>query len=313
MRLVFMGSPELAVPSLEAVYHSGQLVGVVTQPARKKGRGLQIEPSPVAIHAAGMGIDPSTPTSVRTEEFTLYLRDLKPDLIVVVAYGKILPAEILQIPRLGCINVHASLLPELRGAAPIQWAIARGYEVTGATIMLMDEGMDTGPIYLQQEVEIKPKENSRQLGRRLSLEGARLLTEIIPKLDKGTIEPRPQDDARATYAPLLTKDDGKIAWTMDSLEIANRIRGFITWPGSFTYWCGKRLLITAARSFEENHGQAPGTVLRADKDQFTVACGSGALRVTRLQPEGKNEMNAANFISGYRVSPGDYLEDKENS
>ncbi len=312
MRLVFMGSPELAIPSLEATHDVGQLVGVVTQPARKKGRGLQVEPSPVAAHAVRMGIDPATPSSVRTEEFTSYLRNLKPDLVVVVAYGKILPAEVLQVPRMGCINVHASLLPELRGAAPIQWAIARGYTVTGVTIMQMDEGMDTGTIYLQHELEIGPDENSHQLGRRLSLEGARLLAETILAIDQGKIESRPQDDTRATYAPLLTKEDGKIDWTMDSREIANRIRGFITWPGSFTHWQSRRLLITAAGSLEEDHGQPPGTVIRADKDFFAAACGSGVLRIIRLQPEGKSEMKAVDFVSGYRIAPGDRMGEKES-
>ena len=312
MRLVFMGSPELAVPSLEAIHNVGQLVGVVTQPPRKKGRGLQIEPSPVAAHALTMGIEPATPPSVRTEEFITWLSDLKPDLAAVVAYGKILPPEVLQIPRLGCINVHASLLPELRGAAPIQWAIARGYTVTGVTTMQMDEGMDTGPIYLQHRMEIGPDENSLQLGKRLSLEGAGLLAETILGLKQGAIDPHPQDDTRATYAPLLTKDDGKIIWTMDAQEIANRIRGFITWPGSFTHWRGKRLLVTAAVSIEENHDQAPGTVLMADKDSFSIACVSGSLMISRLQPEGKSEMKAGDFVSGYRVAPGDRIGEMES-
>jgi methionyl-tRNA formyltransferase len=312
MRLVFMGSPELAVPSLEAIHDVGQLVGVVTQPPRKKGRGLQIEPSPVAAHAVTMGIEPATPPSVRTEEFITWLSDLKPDLAAVVAYGKILPPEVLQIPRLGCINVHASLLPELRGAAPIQWAIARGYTVTGVTTMQMDEGMDTGPIYLQHRMEIGPDENSLQLGKRLSLEGAGLLAETILALKQGAIDPRPQDDTRATYAPLLTKDDGKILWTMDAREIANRIRGFITWPGSFTHWRGKRLLVTAAVSVEENHDQVPGTVLMADKDSFSIACGTGSLMISRLQPEGKSEMKAGDFVSGYRVASGNRIGEKES-
>jgi methionyl-tRNA formyltransferase len=311
MRLVFMGSPELAVPSLEAVHDVGQLVGVVTQPARKKGRGLQVEPSPVAAHAASMGIDPVTPSSVRSEEFNSYLRDLEPDLVVVVAYGKILPAEVLQIPRLGCINVHASLLPELRGAAPIQWAIARGFTVTGVTTMLMDEGMDTGPVFLQHELEIGPDENSHQLGLRLSLDGARLLAKTIQAIDQGKIEPRPQDDTRATYAPLLTKDDGKIDWTMDAREIANRIRGFIAWPGSFTHWRSRRLVITAASFLEEDHDQPSGTVLRDGRDLLVAAGGSGVLKIISLQPEGKSEMKAVDFVSGYRITPGDLMGEKE--
>lgn len=313
MRLVFMGSPELAVPSLEAVHEAGQLVGVVTQPPRRKGRGLRVEPSAVAAHAATMGIEAATPSSVRTGEFTSWLRDLRPDLAAVVAYGKILPPEVLQIPRLGCINVHASLLPELRGAAPIQWAIARGYKVTGVTTMLMDEGMDTGPIYLQHEMEIGSEENSLQLGRRLALEGARLLAETIRALEKGDIDPRPQDDTRATYAPLLTKEDGMIHWEMDSEEIANRVRGFVNWPGSFTHWRGKRLLITAAASVEDEHGRTPGTILQADRDLFKVACASGSLVINRLQPEGKSEMEAGDFIAGYRVAPDDTMGEKRNS
>ena len=291
MRLVFMGSPGLAVPALEAVSASGNLVGIVTQPPKRKGRGLKVEPSPVAVKAVQLGLKPAAPSSLRDNDFRAYFRSLDPDLAVIMAYGRILPPEVLEIPRLGCVNIHTSLLPELRGAAPIQWAIARGYRKTGVT---------------QKGLEIGPDETSGQLGERLSLLGAQILLEGLPALERGELLPRPQDDSLATYAPILTREDGRIDWTMKSREVAARVRGFSPWPGTFTTRGGKRLRITEAAS-TDREGKLPGTITGTGAEGIEVACGTGSLMVLRLCPEGKREMGAAEFIAGYRPSAGEML------
>ncbi|NOY87156.1 MAG: methionyl-tRNA formyltransferase [Deltaproteobacteria bacterium] len=306
MRLVFMGSPRLAVPALEAAFAAGDLVGVVTQPPRRKGRGLKVEPSPVALKAIQLGFEPATPSSVRDENFRTFLHNLNLDLAVVMAYGRILPPEVLEIPRLGCVNIHTSLLPELRGAAPIQWAIARGYTVSGVTLMQMDERMDTGPVLLQKKVEIGPDETFEQLAERLSDLGAEALLEGIPALERGKLRPQPQDDSLATYAPMLTKEDGRIDWSMGSKEIAARVRGFLPWPGTFTTRRGRRLRITKAVPMA-GKGSWPGTIMGTGENGIEIACGTGSLMVVRLCPEGKREMGAAEFISGYRPLPGERL------
>ena len=307
MRIVFMGSPALAVPSLEAVRESGELVGVVSQPARKKGRGMRTTHCPVAVRAREMGIEPLTPTTIRDQAFRSALGGLAPDLAVVVAYGKILPGDVLSLPRLGCVNVHASLLPELRGAAPIQWAIARGFEATGVTLMQMDEGMDTGPILLQRSLAIGADETAGELGRRLSVMGAEVLREGLPALERGQLAAVPQDDAAATYAPLLTKEDGLIDWETGALEISRRVRAFAPWPGTFTFIRGQRMLITEATAEGDASSRPPGTVLAADRDRLTVACGTGTLRITSLQLEGRRRMTAQDFIAGHRLETGETL------
>jgi methionyl-tRNA formyltransferase len=305
MRIVFMGSPAMAIPSFEASREIGQLVGVVSQSPKRKGRGLRVEPSPVATAAATAGIDVYTPDSIRTADFLGLLKSLEPDVVIVVAYGKILPADVLNLPSLGCLNVHASLLPELRGAAPIQWAIARGYRLTGVTLMQMDEGMDTGPILLQREVPIGPGDTSRELGRRLALAGGDLLREGLPALKNGELVAREQDHSLATYAPLLSKEDGLIDWSLSATEIANRIRGFAPWPGTYTLRKGNRLGITSGKDLHSLTDREPGSVVKAERGEIEVACGSGTLRVYHLQPEGKREMTAREYMSGYRVAVGE--------
>jgi len=307
MRIVFMGSPELAVPSLRAAGESGELVGVITQPPRRKGRGRKITPSAVALECARMGIEPMIPASVRTQEFLYQFKGLEPDIGVVVAYGKILPPEILEIPPLGCVNVHASLLPDLRGAAPIQWAIARGHNVTGVTLMQMDAGMDTGPILLQESTAIGEEETAADLGLRLSIMGADILRKGLGELEKGELEPIPQDDSRATCAPILKSADGLIDWSADAVSIANRVRGFKPWPGTYTTLKGKRLLITAARDFYVSSTVKPGMVIESHTGGILVSCGSGTLWLLSLKPEGSREMKAAEFLAGHKLKEGDVL------
>jgi methionyl-tRNA formyltransferase len=254
-----------------------------------------------------MGIDPWTPDSVRTPEFLEMFRQLNPDIGVVVAYGKILPPEMLAVPALGCVNVHASLLPELRGAAPIQWAVARGYTETGVTLMQMDEGMDTGPILLQDHTTIGKNETASNLAERLSIMGAEILRKGLPALAKGVLSPSAQDDSLATYAPMLNREDGQIDWNFNASEIANRVRGFTPWPGTYTTWKGKRLLVNTADMVESPVHNRPGEVLEACSDGILVACGAGALKILSLKPEGSREMTAEQFLAGHRLSAGDVL------
>lgn len=307
MRILFMGSPELAVPSLHAVLETGQVVGVVTQPPKTSGRGRKLTPSPVSIKAEHAGLKAMIPGSLKTPDIKEDLRRLDPDIAVVVAYGKILPPDILSIPRLGCVNIHASILPDLRGAAPIQWAIARGYTETGVTLMQMDEGMDTGPILLQRKTAIGEQETSGELGVRLGRIGADLLREGLPLLEKGEIPPVAQDNRLATYAPLLTKADGLIDWSLPANEIADRVRGFSPWPGTYTVRSGKRILITRAVALSQNEEASPGTIVMAGAKSIQVSCGSGILEVLAVKPEGKREMEVGEFLSGYKIEVGEIL------
>ena len=309
MRAIFMGTPALAIPSLDAAFNASDLVGVITQPAKRKGRGLKKNDSPIAIRAKELGVETYVPESIRTPAFQDTIRQLEPDIAIVVAYGKILPAELLNIPGLGCVNIHASLLPELRGAGPIQWAIARGYVETGVTLMQMDEGMDTGPIHLQKKTAIKPHETTIELGDRLAVLGAQLITEGLPALERGMLVPVDQDDSRATYAPLLTKADGMIDWELTAIEIINRLRGFKPWPGAYTYHSDKAVHITAASALESDEAAPastiPGTVLAAENNGISVACNNSVLLIERLKPEGSREMSVAEFLAGHRLVVGE--------
>jgi methionyl-tRNA formyltransferase len=307
MRILFMGSPELAVPSFHAVRDIGRIVGVVTQPPKASGRGQKLTSSPVSREAETAGIEVLTPHTLRTPDMEKSLRQLQPDIAVVVAYGKILPPDILAVPRLGCVNVHASILPELRGAAPIQWAIARGYTSTGVTLMQMDEGMDTGPILLQKTTAIDTGETAGELGVRLAQMGADILREGLPLIDQGELPPIDQDSSQATYAPLLTKADGLVDWSLSAIEIANRVRGFSPWPGTHTTRAGSRLLITRARALEEENQTSPGSIVWAGTEGIQVACGSGTLHILAVKPEGKREMTAEEFLAGHRVETGEIL------
>jgi methionyl-tRNA formyltransferase len=255
-----------------------------------------------------MGIEPIMPDSIRTPRFLEQFRRLEPDIGVVVAYGKILSTEILSIPEFGCVNVHASLLPELRGAAPIQWAVARGFSETGVTLMQMDEGMDTGPILLQEQTPVQEGETAAELAGRLSLMAADILRRGLPALARGELAPVPQDDALATYAPRLRREDGLIDWSLPARDIDNRVRGFTPWPGTFTVFGGKRILITSSQPCEVPSPSEPGLVLKARADGILVACGNGALQILSVKPEGKREMTSSEFLAGRRLSPGDRFD-----
>ncbi len=305
MRIVFFGTPVFALPAMEACRRSGDLLAAVTQPARRRGRGLVEMSSPVWSLARELGVTVHSPESVRGPEFAAWLAAWGPDLVVVVAYGRILPPPILAIPRLGCVNVHASLLPLLRGAAPIHWAIAERHEKTGVTLMQMDEGLDTGPLLAHRETQIRPTDTTPVLSARLATMGGDLLRETIPLLAQGNLAAVPQDQARATHAPPVRKEDGLLRWEKPASLLESRVRAFQPWPGTYTLRGGTRLLITRATALEGCHGHLPGTVLAAGPDGIEVAAGTGCLRVLSLRPEGKKEMPAAAYIAGHRLTVGE--------
>ena len=306
MRIVFMGTPEFAVPSLKALLESeDKVAALVAQPDKPKGRGLKPSPPPTRIIAEAYGIPVLQPPGIRTEGFLRELASLGPDLICVAAYGKILPKAILELPQYGCINVHASLLPKYRGAAPINWAIARGETVTGVTIMRMDEGMDTGDILLTRETPIEYDDTGETLTQKLSLAGAELLLQAIAGLKKGHLVPQKQDNALATYAPMLKKEDGRIDWNNTAGSIRNLIRGMLPWPGAFTFSGGKLLKIYKA-AVSEREGK-PGEVLVAGQGILRVMTGEGALDILELQTEGGKRLDTKTFLSGRKVEAGNVL------
>jgi methionyl-tRNA formyltransferase len=310
MNLVFCGTPEFAVPTLKKLVESGHQVRlVVTQPDRPSGRGQEIAAPPVKQTAQSLGLPVVQPDKIKNnQEFRAQLESLHPDAIIVVGYGRIIPKWMIDLPRHGNINLHASLLPKYRGAAPIQWAIARGETVTGVTTMRIDEGLDTGDILLQEEVAIDPEETAVTLAPRLARPGANLMAETLRQLDAGTIQPRKQDNAEATLAPILEKEEGRIDFRRNAAEILNRLRGFQPWPGAFTSFRGKSLNLYQARLAGYGMGPlVPGEMKAAGNDLF-LGCGEGtALQVLELQPEGKRRMRARDFIQGYRPKAGERL------
>ncbi len=307
-RLIFMGTPAFAVPSLNALIEGGhEILAVVTRPDKPRGRGREPSPSAVKAAATGRGIPVLTPANIRDEGFTKLLKDMAPEFIVVVAFGRILPESVLNIPPGGCVNLHASLLPGYRGAAPINWAIINGDRETGVSTMFMDAGLDTGPVLLEKKVAIGDDDTAEDLAVSLSNEGAALLKETIALLSEGRLKPRPQDDSKATFAPVLKKEDGRIDWTKGSEEIRNLIRGLYPWPGAYTQWKGLLKIHSALAHTGPgvNAVASPGTVIGVQGGTIDVACGEGVLRITELQPENKRRMSAAEFISGYRIGKGE--------
>ncbi len=311
MDLVFCGTPKFAVPALEAILDAGEFHVrlVVTQPDRPRGRGLELVASPVKELALSRRLSLVQPEKIKNNaEFRAQLEAIRPQVIVVVAYGRIIPGWMLDLPPLGNINLHASLLPKYRGAAPIQWAIARGEQVTGVTTMRINAGLDTGDILLQRELQIAAEDTAETLAPRLAETGAPLMLETLHGLREGSIKPRPQEDEQATLAPILTKEDGRIDWRRRASEIHNRLRGFQPWPGAFTTFRGRNLQVWEARPIAEVPGNAaPGEVLIAG-ERLVAGCGLGSqLELIVLQPEGKKRMSARDFVHGYRPAAGEKL------
>ena len=312
MDVLFMGTPEFAVPALQALLGSRHLLrAVVTQPDKPAGRGRRLAAPPVKQIALSHDIPCLQPARLRDREVIAALEAFEPEVIVVAAYGKILPPEVLAIPPRGCVNVHASLLPKYRGAAPINWAIINGEEETGITIMLMDEEMDHGPILLQRVVPILSGETAGELHDRLAALGAACLLEALEGLEEGSIVPRSQDHSRATYAPMLSKEDGRIDWGEPAEVLLNRIRGVTPWPGATTTLDGVLLKVWRAALAAPGAGGPPGQVLAVDDEGITVSCGRGSLRLEEVQLAGKRRMDVASFIRGHSVSPGTLLGGKE--
>lgn len=302
--IVFMGTPEFAVVSLQHLLESGHdILAVVTQPDRPVGRGMAMTPPPVKRLAERHGIPVLQPRRARDPEFLERLRAIGPDLIVVVAYGQILPAELLQIPKLGCMNVHASLLPKYRGAAPFQWAIINGETETGITTMFMAEELDAGDILLQRRLAIGPDEDAASLHDRLAVLGAEVLLETIERLSKGELTRYPQDHTEATYYPRLDRDDGELDWSLSAQQVHDRVRGLNPWPGAFTFLDGRRIKIIAGKTGGATDGE-PGTVQSINDDGLGVATGEGIYIITRLQPANGRVLSADEFARGYRITSG---------
>jgi methionyl-tRNA formyltransferase len=304
MRLVFLGTPAFAVPTLERLFDRGHAVlAVVTQPDRPKGRGQALAPSPVKEAALRLGLPVYQPERIKRPEAGDYLRALAPDGMVVVGYGQIIPQSILDIPPLGILNVHASLLPKYRGAGPIQWAIVHGETVTGVTIMRIDAGLDTGPMLLQSETAIGVDETAIELGCRLSSMGADLLLDALDTI--ASIAPQLQDNALATYAPMLKKEDGRVDWRRSAVQIHNQTRGMQPWPGAYSTFRDAALHVWRARPIESGAGRAPGTLVSVKP--LVVACGVGALELIEVQLEGRKRMLAADFANGHRLVENEML------
>lgn len=311
-----MGTPEFSVPSLERLLADGhEVAAVFTQPDKPAGRGKTLHQPAVKVFALEHGIPVHQPAKIKTnDEVRAVFESVSPDTCVVTAYGKILPAWMLAIPRFGCINVHASLLPAYRGAAPINWAIANGERETGVTIMAMDIGMDTGPMLAKRSTGIGDQETAPELSLRLSLLGAGLLSETLPRVERGEIESVIQDDSQATYAPMFKREDGRIDWHMNASEISNRVRAFQPWPATYTNFRAGRLTIWRAHAEPTESGEpsgyaaGPGSILSIDEAGITIVCSSSSrLLIEEVQVEGKRRVSAREFANGARLKPGDRI------
>ncbi|HID46202.1 MAG TPA: methionyl-tRNA formyltransferase [Chromatiaceae bacterium] len=301
LRIVFAGTPDFSVPPLQALLKSDhEVVAVYTQPDRPSGRGRKLLPGPVKTEALDAGIPVCQPASLKSDEEVAALRALRPDLMVVVAYGLLLPENVLDIPRLGCVNIHASILPRWRGAAPIQRAIQAGDAQSGVSIMRMDKGLDTGPVYLIKTLELTADETGGSLHDRLSRLGAAALMEALPGIADGSLQPVPQDDSQATYAAKLEKKEAQIDWNRPAAEIERQVRAFNPWPVAFTRYENANLRIWNAHAIDGMTAE-PGTVMSATRDGVDVSTGEGLLRVTRLQMPGKRAMDAQDFINAQHI------------
>ena len=304
-----MGTPEFSVPSLERLIKEYDVVGVFTQPDRPKGRGQKVQFTPVKEIALKHNIPVFQPERLRKDNQSIEsLRKLNPDVIVVIAYGQILPKEVLEIPVHGCINVHASLLPRLRGAAPINWAIINGYTRTGITTMLMDEGLDTGDMLLKEEIDILEGETAGELHDRLMILGADVLIKTLKALESGQLKPEKQDDSMSTYAPMLKKELGRINWDKNAKDIYNLIRGVTPWPGAYCYYKGTMIKIWKADKIDEGDRSNPGEILKVSREGIEVACRKGSIIIKELQEVGGKRMNVAAYLNGHNLKSGEKLE-----
>ena len=309
MKIVYMGTPDFAVAPLEAILKAGHEVSaVVTQPDKQKGRGKELQMTPVKECALQHGIPVVQPVKIKEKEAVEQLSSYPADIFVVAAFGQILSEEILNMPRFGCINIHASLLPAYRGAAPIQWVILNGEKETGVTIQQMEKGLETGDMLLKTVVPIDAKETGESLHDKLMEAGAWLVVDALSKIEKGEVIPQKQDDERSSYASKLTKSMGRINWEKDAKELERLVRGLNSWPSAYTFYRGKTLKIWEADVIEEpedgKYKNQPGCVAGVEKDYFDVATGKGILRIRSLQLEGKRRMTVREFLAGYEIAPG---------
>jgi methionyl-tRNA formyltransferase len=307
-RALFFGSPTFAVPSLDALHALAEVVGVVCQPDKPAGRGLTLTPPAVKVRATELGLPVVQPTKLRTGEFGAWVREQAVDVALVVAYGRILPKDVLDGPRLGCVNVHASLLPKYRGAAPITWAVVHGESESGVTLMKLDEGMDTGPTFARTATPVGPDETAGELSERLARIGADAVSRWLSAYVAGECHLEPQDAALATTAPMLEKDHGRIEWSKTARQVHNHVRGMSPWPGAFTSARGKTLKVRATRVVNGTaEGAAPGQVVVADKSRVMVACGEACVELVTVQPEGKRAITGPEWVMGRGVAEGDVL------
>ncbi|MFQ8679997.1 methionyl-tRNA formyltransferase [Enterocloster sp.] len=309
MRIVFMGTPDFSVPALKALVEAGhEVAAVVTQPDRPRGRGKELQMTPVKVQALAYGIPVYQPEKVKDPAFVEILRNLQPEVIVVIAFGQILSRDILDLPPYGCINIHASLLPKYRGAAPIQWAVIDGEKETGVTTMMMDVGLDTGDMLEKTIIPLDPKETGGSLFDKLSQAGGPLILSTLEKLKAGTAVRTPQTDEDSTYAKMLTKSLGQIDWSMEAAAIERLIRGLNPWPSAYTFVHGKTLKIWDADVLKESSdGAAPGQIIRTDPHSLIVAAGEALLSIRELQLEGKKRMEVETFLRGYTIEKGEIL------
>lgn len=308
MKVVYMGTPDFAVPTLERLIEKHEVAAVLTQPDKPKGRGQKMQYTPVKEVAVKFNIPVYQPLNLKTdEECVEKIKDINPDVIVVVAYGQILSKEILDIPRYGCINVHASLLPELRGAAPINWSIIRGNNKTGITTMKMDVGLDTGDMLLKEEVEIKESETAGELHDKLMEIGAELLIETLEKIEAGQISPKAQIHELSSYAPMLNKELGHIDWSLDAGSIHNLIRGVTPWPCAYSFYNNTIIKIWNAEKGMDKDYNNPGEIVDVSKDGIRVACGKGSILIKELQEVGGKRMSVSSYLNGHTISRGEIL------
>ncbi len=307
-KIIFFGTPEFAIPSLQGIFEKENLLAVVTQPDKPKGRSLKLFPSPVKIWALAKNLKILEPIKLKDPSFLKEVKDLSPDLIVVCSYGKILPKELLETPKYGCWNIHASLLPKYRGASPINWAILEGEKETGITIMLMDEGLDTGPIFLQKKIPISEEDTAITLSQKLSILGKEAILESIQLHKKGLLKPLPQPENNVSYAPILKKEDGFFTFEEPAEKIERKVKAFLPWPTAFTYYKNKLLKILSAKAILLDHQNTPGTIIEIKKEGILIATSKGAILIKEVQLEGKKKISAYEFACGQRFKVGALLE-----